>query len=113
MDAKQIGSFLDENLVNFRGASWRPHFVFPQNYLKYLVKNMESLYGQINGLDIEGVTWQPKLRKKKHQLGIYLDKAKRVRYFDHIEFMEWMDEFYKEARDFIEILWKLRLKKEI
>jgi len=113
MDAEAIGSFLDQNLVHFRGDQWRPHFVFPQNYLKFLVKNMEGLYHQIDALDIKDISWQPKLRKKKHQMGIFLDKAKRVRYFDHIEFMEEMDEFYKEARSFIEILWKLRLKKEI
>lgn len=113
MDQKSIGDFLDGHLVNFRGAQWRPHFIFPQNYLKYLVKGMEDEHDRIINLDIDGVAWQPKLRKHKHQMKVFLDKAKRARYFDHIEFVEHMDSFYKEVRSFIEILWKLRLKKEI
>jgi len=113
MDKESIGEFLDQHLVNFRGNQWRPHFIFPQNYLKFLLKEMEAHFKTIDGLDIEGITWQAKFRKKKHEMKVYLDKAKRARYFDHIDFMENMDMFYREARSFIEALWKLRLKKEI
>jgi hypothetical protein len=113
MNQKAIGAFLDANIVNFRGAQWRPHFVLPQNYLKLLVTDMEKLNREIDRLDIKNITYMPQLNKGKVSMKIALDKAKRSRFFDHVEFIEHMDEFYAEVKSFIEVLWRLRLKKEI
>jgi hypothetical protein len=113
MDSEAIGAFLDANIVNFRGAQWRPHFVFPQNYLKLLVTGMEKTSRDIDHLDIKGSSYAPQLTKSKVAMKIALDKAKRSRFFDHIEFMSHMNEFYVEVRSFIEVLWRLRLQKEI
>ena len=71
------------------------------------------MFRELSSLNFKGLIYEPKLNKQLHLMKIALDKAKRARYFDHIEFTEFMNNFYVESRNFLETLWRLRIKKEI
>lgn len=99
--------------MNLRGLQWKPHFLLPQTYLKYLQNEMEKVFNSVKNLNVDGLSQTTKLKKAQYNMKMWLEKSKRSRYFDHVEYLRYLDLFYSEYRRFIETLWRLKLKKEL